>query len=68
MHKTLRSSSAKSVPYIKNRVIKISPSSRSIWNEVILLVYEEAHVPINFELPKKSIFISFIAAMYYYIY
>ncbi len=28
-----------SIPYIKNRVIEISPSSLSIWNEVILLVY-----------------------------
>ncbi len=28
-----------SVLYIKNRVIEISPSSLSIWNEVILLVY-----------------------------
>ncbi len=33
------SSSAVNIPYIKNRVIKISRSSLSIWNEVILLVY-----------------------------
>ncbi len=38
VHKTQHSTSAASILFIKNLVIKISPSLLSIWNEAILLV------------------------------